>query len=146
MQKMVVNYRLLSIYNCIFIFYFYAFYLCKVSLLIYIYFCNFLCIYISINSQIVSNPDCKHGVNIRKNTEFYVDFLLPRVRAYCQLKGWEQMTISVLREVGLSVAGQDYSLSIYDDASSYLSPDANEDKQESLSECVSGGVGGGGEG
>lgn len=48
-------------------------------------------------------------MTIRQKPQFYVDFMLANVRAYCQHRGWDQVTIAVLGEMGIPQDGTDYS-------------------------------------
>lgn len=59
--------------------------------------------------QAASDPNNVHAVAIREKPEFYVDFMLANVRAYCQHQGWEQVAVAVLGELGLPQEGADYS-------------------------------------
>jgi hypothetical protein len=59
--------------------------------------------------QAASDPENVHAVAIRQKPEFYVDFMLANVRAYCQHRGWDQVTVGVLGELGLPQEGADYS-------------------------------------
>mmetsp|Transcript_26097 Transcript_26097/g.28462 ORF Transcript_26097/g.28462 Transcript_26097/m.28462 type:complete len:217 (-) Transcript_26097:152-802(-) len=47
------------------------------------------------------DPNCSHAQRIREDTEFYRDWLLPKLRAYCDLKGWEQPVIESLGPYGI---------------------------------------------
>lgn len=63
--------------------------------------------------QVADNPLCKHAERVRTNPDFYIDFLLPNVRAYCQKMQWEQITVPVLGEAGVCVPGADYSRPVF---------------------------------
>ena len=45
---------------------------------------------------------------MRDNAEFYVDWLLPAVRAYCHFKGWDQFTVRLLGDDGIPEEGKVY--------------------------------------
>ena len=50
----------------------------------------------------------KHARAMQGNAEFYVDWLLPVVRAYCQVKEWGQFTVKLLGTAGRPEAGREY--------------------------------------
>mmetsp|Transcript_1827 Transcript_1827/g.3271 ORF Transcript_1827/g.3271 Transcript_1827/m.3271 type:complete len:407 (-) Transcript_1827:243-1463(-) len=52
----------------------------------------------------------KHAERMHSNTEFYVDWLLPVVRAYCQHKGWAQFSVNLLGDAGQPEEGRDYCM------------------------------------
>ena len=52
----------------------------------------------------------KHAERMHSNTEFYVDWLLPVVRAYCQYKGWAQFSVNLLGEAGQPDELKDYCM------------------------------------
>ena len=47
---------------------------------------------------------------MKSNLEFYVEWLMPVVRGYCQSKNWEQFTVKLLGEQGKPEADKDYTL------------------------------------
>ena len=47
---------------------------------------------------------------MQSNAEFYVDWLLPVVRAYCQERRWEQFSVKLLGEAGRPEEGRDYRM------------------------------------
>jgi hypothetical protein len=51
--------------------------------------------------KIAKDPNTSHAHRIREDKEFYCEWLLPKIRAYCDLKGWPQPIISSLGEDGI---------------------------------------------
>jgi hypothetical protein len=51
--------------------------------------------------KVARDHDCPHAHAMRANTGFYRDWMLPKLRAYCALQGWEQPTVLSLGEDGL---------------------------------------------
>lgn len=54
-------------------------------------------------------PDSPHARAILDNIKFYTEFLLPIIRSYCQMKGWEQVPVAVLGSAGIPDATEDFS-------------------------------------
>jgi hypothetical protein len=52
----------------------------------------------------------KHAKRMHSNTEFYVEWLMPVVRAYCQFKEWPQFSVNLLGEAGQPETGKDYCM------------------------------------
>jgi hypothetical protein len=50
--------------------------------------------------QIVNNEDSPYRTYILENRGFYVQWLLPRIRAYFDHQGWDQPVIACLGEDG----------------------------------------------
>eukprot|EP01041_Mallomonas_annulata_P001304 gene1304-2518_t len=50
--------------------------------------------------EVSNHPECKHGDIIRGNEAFYSNFLLPKIRNYCEYKNWTQPVVSSLNEEG----------------------------------------------
>lgn len=40
------------------------------------------------------NPECPHGLRIRQNRAFYQEWLLPKITALCELRGWDQPSMA----------------------------------------------------
>jgi formylmethanofuran dehydrogenase subunit B len=59
--------------------------------------------------QVSQSPNSPHAIAIHENIQFYTEFLLPIIRSYCQMKGWEQVPVLVLGEAGVPIPGQDFS-------------------------------------
>lgn len=51
--------------------------------------------------KVSQDPNCAHAHRIRENREFYEDWVLPKLRNFCDFKGWEQPNIISLGEKGL---------------------------------------------
>lgn len=59
--------------------------------------------------QIADNPDSIYRQKIFENKSFYIDWVLPKLRAYCQHKAWKQPVIACLGdEYGLPIQDFDY--------------------------------------
>eukprot|EP01038_Epipyxis_sp_PR26KG_P018265 gene18265-25700_t len=46
--------------------------------------------------SVQNNPNCEHANRIRTNKEFYQEWLLPKLRNYCEVKGWDPPIVSSL--------------------------------------------------
>eukprot|EP01032_Pedospumella_encystans_P032587 gene32587-36793_t len=51
--------------------------------------------------KVQHDDQCNHAQRIRNNHAFYRDWLLPKLRHYCDVKGWLQPTIKALGTDGL---------------------------------------------
>lgn len=51
--------------------------------------------------KVAADPESSHGQRVRANPEFYVKWLLPKLREYCDLRGWDQPAIVCLGADGL---------------------------------------------
>eukprot|EP01035_Chromulina_nebulosa_P018040 gene18040-23682_t len=46
--------------------------------------------------KVSKNPDCSHSHRIQQSTEFYLDWLYPKLRDYCNSKGWGAPVVAAL--------------------------------------------------
>eukprot|EP01034_Spumella_vulgaris_P034195 gene34196-42163_t len=76
----------------------------------------FLHIYQKQVSKVHANPSCIHAERIRSNHGFYSQWLLPKLRNLCDLKGWEQPVISSLGDEGVPPKKKEMSMSAVDTA------------------------------
>eukprot|EP01041_Mallomonas_annulata_P007529 gene7529-15418_t len=51
--------------------------------------------------KIIAEPEGDYGQRMRNQKEFYVDYLLPKLRTYCDFKQWPQPNIPALGLMGL---------------------------------------------
>lgn len=47
-------------------------------------------------ASVASNPHCKHALQIREDRAFYESWLLPKIRHYCDSRGWSWPDVSSL--------------------------------------------------
>lgn len=51
--------------------------------------------------KVSKDPNCTHAHRIRENTDFYRNWMLPKLRNICALKGWEQPNVLSLGTEGI---------------------------------------------
>ena len=49
-------------------------------------------------ASVASNPQCKHAMKIRQDRAFYESWLLPKIRHYCDSRGWARPDVSSLAD------------------------------------------------
>jgi len=49
-------------------------------------------------TKVRHDPDCLHAQRIRSNEDFYKGWVLPKLRNYCEFKGWDQPIVTSLGE------------------------------------------------
>jgi hypothetical protein len=54
--------------------------------------------------KIQKDKDCAHARKIRENKAFYVDWLMAKMRVYCEHKGWERPEEACLKELDLLIS------------------------------------------
>jgi hypothetical protein len=68
------------------------------------------CVCLQLAEEASHGDASKHAKCMQNNRPFYVDWLMPVVRAFCQHKQWDQFTVKLLGRDGEPEEDRDYSM------------------------------------
>eukprot|EP01039_Chlorochromonas_danica_P001567 gene1567-1712_t len=76
--------------------------------------------------KVHKDHSCEHAHRIRENKEFYSGWVLPKLRAFCTLRGWPQPVVLSLGEDGLPPKDIDSEVELQKEAQVENSASSNE--------------------